>query len=182
MKVKSADQPARSSIRDQLVERIRLMIEEAPVLHRLIRAPGDISSSAQPRRTGTTARLFRGHCQAAGPASPVRVYRCSGFVAGMKFAVQPNDDLNLACLLAAAHRLGPGAIARPCLRSKGSRGANCVSAQRATFSSGLTTRRPSCSVLQILQRRRASSKPSSPDRCRAGQAYSRLKWHARRDR
>src|SRR5439155_8324868 len=86
--------------------RIRRMIDEAPVLastrRRLI--PGDILVLVRSR--GELASLIVGRLFAAGvPVAgvdrlhlhePVAV---QDLLAAMKFAVQPNDDLSLACLL-----------------------------------------------------------------------------------
>ncbi len=91
---------------DQLAERIRLMIEEAPVLASTGRplAPGDILILARSRgelASLIVARLFSAGIPVAGVDrlhlhEPIVV---QDLLAGMKFAVQPNDDLNLACLL-----------------------------------------------------------------------------------
>jgi ATP-dependent helicase/nuclease subunit A len=91
---------------DELAERIRLMIEEAPILASTGRplSPGDILILVRSRgelASLIVARLFSAGVPVAGVDrlhlhEPIVV---QDLLAGMKFAVQPNDDLNLACLL-----------------------------------------------------------------------------------
>jgi ATP-dependent helicase/nuclease subunit A len=91
---------------DELAERIRLMLEEAPVLASTGRplSPGDILILVRSRgelASLIVARLFSAGVPIAGVDrlhlhEPIAV---QDLLAAMKFAVQPNDDLNLACLL-----------------------------------------------------------------------------------
>ncbi|MBW0006343.1 MAG: double-strand break repair helicase AddA [Sphingomonas sp.] len=99
------------SIRDReyanaLAERIRLMVEEAPVLASTGRplSPGDILVLVRSRgelASLIVARLFSAGVPVAGVDrlhlhEPIVV---QDLLAAMKFASQPNDDLSLACLL-----------------------------------------------------------------------------------
>jgi ATP-dependent helicase/nuclease subunit A len=91
---------------DVLAERIRLMVEEAPVLASTGRplSPGDILVLVRSRgelASLIVARLFSAGVPVAGVDrlhlhEPLAV---QDLLAAMKFAVQPNDDLSLACLL-----------------------------------------------------------------------------------
>ncbi|MFL6721562.1 MAG: double-strand break repair helicase AddA [Sphingomonas sp.] len=99
------------SLRDRhyaqaLAERIRLMIEEAPVLASTGRplSPGDVLVLVRSRAELASlivARLFSAGVPVAGVDrlhlhEPLAV---QDLLAAVKFAVQPNDDLSLACLL-----------------------------------------------------------------------------------
>jgi ATP-dependent helicase/nuclease subunit A len=99
------------SLRDRryaevLAERIRLMVEEAPVLASTRRplTPGDILVLVRSRgelASLIVARLFSVGVPVAGVDrlhlhEPLAV---QDLLAAVKFAVQPNDDLSLACLL-----------------------------------------------------------------------------------
>ena len=99
------------SLRDRqyaevLAERIRQMVEEAPYLPSVKRAltPGDILVLVRSRgelASLIVARLFSAGVPVAGVDrlqlhEPLAV---QDLLAGCRFAVQPNDDLNLACLL-----------------------------------------------------------------------------------
>jgi len=99
------------SIRDReyanaLAERIRLMVEEAPVLASTGRplSPGDILVLVRSRgelASLIVARLFSAGVAVAGVDrlhlhEPIVV---QDLLAAMRFASQPNDDLSLACLL-----------------------------------------------------------------------------------
>ena len=99
------------SLRDRryaevLAERIRLMIEEAPVLAStgLPLSPGDVLVLVRSRgelASLVVARLFAAGVPVAGVDrlhlhEPLAV---QDLLSAVKFAVQPNDDLNLACLL-----------------------------------------------------------------------------------
>ena len=99
------------SLRDRhyagaLAERIRLVIEEAPVLASTGRplAPGDILVLVRSRgelASLIVARLFSAGVPVAGVDrlhlhEPLAVH---DLLAAVKFAVQPSDDLSLACLL-----------------------------------------------------------------------------------
>jgi ATP-dependent helicase/nuclease subunit A len=89
-----------------LAERIRLMVEEAPVLASTGRplTPGDILVLVRSRgqlASLIVARLFSADVPVAGVDrlhlhEPLAV---QDLLAAIKFAVQPNDDLSLACLL-----------------------------------------------------------------------------------
>ena len=91
---------------DELAERIRSMLEEAPMLASTGRplSPGDILILVRSRgelASLIVARLFSTGIPVAGVDrlhlhEPIVV---QDLLAAMKFAVQPNDDLNLACLL-----------------------------------------------------------------------------------
>jgi ATP-dependent helicase/nuclease subunit A len=91
---------------DVLAERIRLMVEEAPVLASTGRplTPGDILVLVRSRgelASLIVARLFSVGVPVAGVDrlhlhEPLAV---QDLLAAVKFAVQPNDDLSLACLL-----------------------------------------------------------------------------------
>jgi ATP-dependent helicase/nuclease subunit A len=91
---------------DVLAERIRLMTEEAPVLGSTGRplTPGDILVLVRSRgelASLIVARLFSAGVPVAGVDrlhlhEPLAV---QDLLAAVKFAVQPNDDLSLACLL-----------------------------------------------------------------------------------
>jgi ATP-dependent helicase/nuclease subunit A len=91
---------------DVLAERIRLMVEEAPVLASTGRplTPGDILVLVRSRgelASLIVARLFSAGVPVAGVDrlhlhEPLAV---QDLLAAVKFAVQPNDDLSLACLL-----------------------------------------------------------------------------------
>jgi ATP-dependent helicase/nuclease subunit A len=91
---------------DALAERIRMMVEEAPVLASTGRplTPGDILVLVRSRgelASLIVARLFSAGVPVAGVDrlhlhEPLVV---QDLLAAVKFAVQPNDDLSLACLL-----------------------------------------------------------------------------------
>ena len=91
---------------DALAERIKRMIADAPVLASTGRAlrPGDILVLVRSRgelASLIVARLFSAGVPVAGVDrlhlhEPLAV---QDLLAAVKFAVQPNDDLNLACLL-----------------------------------------------------------------------------------
>ncbi len=91
---------------DALAERIRLMVEEAPVLASTGRplTPGDVLVLVRSRAELASlivARLFSAGVPVAGLDrlhlhEPLAV---QDMLAAVKFAVQPNDDLGLACLL-----------------------------------------------------------------------------------
>ena len=91
---------------DALAERIRDMVEEAPYLPSTKRAltPGDILVLVRSRgelASLIVARLFSAGVPVAGVDrlhlhEPLAV---QDLLAAVKFAVQPNDDLSLACLL-----------------------------------------------------------------------------------
>ena len=91
---------------DALAERIRRMVEEAPVLASTRRplTPGDILVLVRSRgelASLIVARLFSAGVPVAGVDrlhlhEPLAV---QDLLAAVKFAVQPNDDLSLACLL-----------------------------------------------------------------------------------
>jgi len=91
---------------DALAERIRAMVDEAPVLGSTGRplTPGDILVLVRSRgelASLIVARLFSAGVQVAGVDrlhlhEPLAV---QDLLAAVKFAVQPNDDLSLACLL-----------------------------------------------------------------------------------
>jgi len=91
---------------DVLAERIRLMVEDAPVLASTGRplTPGDILVLVRSRgqlASLIVARLFSAGVPVAGVDrlhlhEPLAV---QDLLAAVKFAVQPNDDLSLACLL-----------------------------------------------------------------------------------
>lgn len=91
---------------DALAERIRLMIEEAPVLASTGRplTPGDILVLVRSRgqlASLIVARLFSAGVPVAGVDrlhlhEPLAV---QDLLSAVRFAVQPNDDLSLACLL-----------------------------------------------------------------------------------
>jgi ATP-dependent helicase/nuclease subunit A len=91
---------------DVLAERIRLMVEESPVLASTGRplTPGDILVLVRSRgelASLIVARLFSAGVPVAGVDrlhlhEPLAV---QDLLAAVKFAVQPNDDLSLACLL-----------------------------------------------------------------------------------
>jgi len=91
---------------EDLAERIKAMIAEAPVLASTGRplAPGDILVLVRSRgelASLIVARLFSAGVPVAGVDrlhlhEPLAV---QDLIAAVKFAVQPNDDLNLACLL-----------------------------------------------------------------------------------
>ena len=90
----------------ELAERIRLMVEEAPVLASTGRplTPGDLLVLVRSRgelASLVVARLFSAGVPVAGVDrlhlhEPLAV---QDLLAAVKFAVQPNDDLSLACLL-----------------------------------------------------------------------------------
>ena len=89
-----------------LAERIRLMVEEAPVIASTGRplSPGDILVLVRSR--GELASLIVARLSSAGvPVAGVdRLHlheplAVQDLLAAVKFAVQPNDDLSLACLL-----------------------------------------------------------------------------------
>ena len=90
----------------ELAERIRLIVEEAPVLASTGRplTPGDILVLVRSRgelASLIVARLFSAGVSVAGVDrlhlhEPLVV---QDLLAAVKFAVQPNDDLSLACLL-----------------------------------------------------------------------------------
>ena len=99
------------SLRDRhyaeaLAERIRLMVAEAPVLASTERplTPGDVLVLVRSRgelASLIVARLFAAGVPVAGVDrlhlhEPLAV---QDLLAAVKFAVQPNDDLSLACLL-----------------------------------------------------------------------------------
>jgi ATP-dependent helicase/nuclease subunit A len=91
---------------DALAERIRVLVDEAPVLastgHPL--TPGDILILVRSRgelASLIVARLFSGGIPVAGVDrlhlhEPLAV---QDLLSAVRFAVQPNDNLNLACLL-----------------------------------------------------------------------------------
>jgi ATP-dependent helicase/nuclease subunit A len=91
---------------EELAERIRLMIEEAPILASTGRplSPGDVLVLVRSRgelASLIVARLFSAGVPVAGVDrlhlhEPLAV---QDLLAAVKFAVQPNDNLNLACLL-----------------------------------------------------------------------------------
>jgi ATP-dependent helicase/nuclease subunit A len=91
---------------DVLAERIRVMVEEAPVLASTGRqlTPGDVLVLVRSRgelASLIVARLFSAGVPVAGVDrlhlhEPLAV---QDLLAAVKFAVQPNDDLSLACLL-----------------------------------------------------------------------------------
>ena len=93
---------------DRLAERVKSMIDEAPVLASTERplAPGDILILVRSRSTGelaslVVARLFARGVPVAGVDrlhlhDPLAV---QDLLAAVRFAVQPNDDLSLANLL-----------------------------------------------------------------------------------
>ena len=91
---------------DALAQRIKQMVEEAPLLASTNRplAPGDILVLVRSRgelASLIVARLFSVGVPVAGVDrlhlhEPLAV---QDLLAAMKFAVQPNDDLSLACLL-----------------------------------------------------------------------------------
>jgi len=91
---------------DALAERIRTMVAEAPVLASTKRplSPGDILVLVRSRAELASlivARLFSAGVPVAGVDrlhlhEPLAV---QDLLAAIKFAVQPNDDLSLACLL-----------------------------------------------------------------------------------
>jgi ATP-dependent helicase/nuclease subunit A len=91
---------------DVLAERVRLMVEEAPLLASTGRplTPGDILVLVRSRgelASLIVARLFSVGVPVAGVDrlhlhEPLAV---QDLLAAVKFAVQPNDDLSLACLL-----------------------------------------------------------------------------------
>ncbi len=91
---------------DALAERIRLMLEEAPVIASTGQpiTPGDILVLVRSRgelASLIVARLFSAGVPVAGVDrlqlhEPLAV---QDLLAAVKFAVQPNDDLSLACLL-----------------------------------------------------------------------------------
>jgi ATP-dependent helicase/nuclease subunit A len=91
---------------DALAERIKSMVEEAPVLASTRRplTPGDILVLVRSRgelASLIVARLFSAGVPVAGVDrlhlhEPLAV---QDLLAAVKFAVQPNDDLSLACLL-----------------------------------------------------------------------------------
>jgi ATP-dependent helicase/nuclease subunit A len=91
---------------DALAERIHLMVEEAPVLASTGRplTPGDILVLVRSRgelASLIVARLFSARIPVAGVDrlhlhEPLAV---QDLLAAVKFAVQPDDDLSLACLL-----------------------------------------------------------------------------------
>ena len=91
---------------DALAERIRRMVEEAPALASTGKplTPGDILVLVRSRgelASLIVARLFSAGVPVAGVDrlhlhEPLAV---QDLLAAVKFAVQPNDDLNLACLL-----------------------------------------------------------------------------------
>jgi ATP-dependent helicase/nuclease subunit A len=92
---------------DALAERIRAMIDEAPILASTRRplTPGDILVLVRSRgelASLIVARLFSAGVPVAGVDrlhlhEPLAV---QDLLAAIKFAVQPDDSLNLACLLA----------------------------------------------------------------------------------
>jgi ATP-dependent helicase/nuclease subunit A len=91
---------------EELAERIRRMVEEAPVLASTKRplTPGDILVLVRSRgelASLVVARLFSAGVPVAGVDrlhlhEPLAV---QDLLAAVKFAVQPNDDLSLGCLL-----------------------------------------------------------------------------------
>ena len=91
---------------DALAERIRLLVDEAPVLPSTGRplTPGDILVLVRSRgelASLVVARLFSAGVPVAGVDrlhlhEPLAV---QDLLAAVKFAVQPNDNLSLACLL-----------------------------------------------------------------------------------
>ena len=91
---------------DALAERIALMLEEAPVIASTGQplTPGDILVLVRSRgelASLIVARLFSAGVPVAGVDrlqlhEPLAV---QDLLAAVKFAVQPNDDLSLACLL-----------------------------------------------------------------------------------
>ncbi|MFL6775289.1 MAG: double-strand break repair helicase AddA [Sphingomicrobium sp.] len=91
---------------EELAERIRLMVDEAPWLDSAERPliPGDILVLVRSRgelASLIVARLFAAGVPVAGVDrlhlhEPLAV---QDLLAAVKFAVQPNDDLSLACLL-----------------------------------------------------------------------------------
>jgi ATP-dependent helicase/nuclease subunit A len=91
---------------EELAERVSLMVEEAPVLASTGRplTPGDILILVRSRgelASLIVARLFSAGVPVAGVDrlhlhEPLAV---QDLLSAVKFAVQPNDDLNLACLL-----------------------------------------------------------------------------------
>ena len=91
---------------DVLAERIKLMVEEAPMLASTGRplSPGDILVLVRSRgelASLIVARLFSASVPVAGVDrlhlhEPLAV---QDLLSAVKFAVQPNDDLSLACLL-----------------------------------------------------------------------------------
>jgi ATP-dependent helicase/nuclease subunit A len=91
---------------EELAERIKLMVDEAPILASTGRplTPGDILVLVRSRgelASLIVARLFSASVPVAGVDrlhlhEPLAV---QDLLAAVKFAVQPNDDLSLACLL-----------------------------------------------------------------------------------
>ena len=97
---------ARRQYADALAARIRALVEEAPYLPSTKRplTPGDILVLVRSRgelASLIVARLFTAGVPVAGVDrlhlhEPLAV---QDLLAAVKFAVQPNDDLSLACLL-----------------------------------------------------------------------------------
>ena len=94
------------SYAEELAERIRRMVEEAPMLASTGRplTPGDILVLVRSR--GELASLIVARLFSAGvPVAGVdrlhlhEPFAVQDLLAAVKFAVQPNDDLSLACLL-----------------------------------------------------------------------------------
>ena len=130
----------------------------------LVRSRGELASLI-------VARLFSAGVPVAGVDrlhlhEPLAV---QDLLAAVKFAVQPNDDLNLACLLVSPligwdqDQLRALAYGR-----KGSLWRELRAARSGELRAMRMRRCPSCCGSPISRRRRASSKPSCRDRCRAG--------------
>ena len=170
------------SLRDRqyaevLAERIRRMVDEAPYLPSVERAltPGDILVLVRSRgelASLIVARLFSAGVPVAGVDrlhlhEPLAV---QDLLAACRFAVQPNDDLNLACLLVSPligwdqEQLRALAFGAPA-----GCGASFAKGRTRTNISGLPTHRcRSCSGSPISRRRRASSRRSCRARSRDG--------------
>ena len=182
------------SLRDRqyaevLAERIRQMVEEAPYLPSMKRplTPGDILVLVRSRgelASLIVARLFSAGVPVAGVDrlqlhEPLAV---QDLLAACRFAVQPNDDLNLACLLVSPligwdqEQLRALAYDRPGrlwreLRQRADEDEHLRSAHAALRS---------CSGSPTSLRRRASWRPSCRARSRDGaRLYSRLGMAAR---
>ena len=175
---------------DVLAERIRAVVEEAPVLASTGRplTPGDILVLVRSRgelASLIVARLFSAGVPVAGVDrlhlhEPLAV---QDLLAAVSFAVQPNDDLSLACLLVSPligwdqeqlrrTRLRPQA--EPVARAAAKRGRERIIRRRSRRA------RPNCCGSPISRRRRASSKRSSSGPMQGRRKlYSRLGMAAR---
>ena len=144
----------------------------------LVRSRGELASLI-------VARLFSAGVPVAGVDrlhlhEPLAV---QDLLAAVRFAVQPNDDLNLACLLVSPligwdqEQLRDARL-RP-------QGPLVARAARAGGESDIRRRargaRPSCCGSPTSPRRRASSRRSCPARCRAGASSTRGSGMAARD-